>query len=322
MRKMAKLFLAFILVVGLTGRVKYNVSMEVKNDKSVTLEIIYGMEVSNDFVEGNVEEDAVDNDSTTLEEDDGEDNTEVSIDDYAYLEALGYKVEEYKDKTEDVTISGVKISKTFNNIDSITSKEKITVDFNLLFDEENVDKLKDSKFFYKDGDKYVADFVFDFLEGADEETRKESESFDVAITDLSYTIKLPTEGKEHNATKVSADGKELTWKLVYSKFNKVNYAFAFAKEPVKNNVVAFSVDLDDSNTLVILGAVVCGFIVVGLVVAIIIIQVKREKAPKVVIQKVVSQPINNVQPVVESQPVIETQSVVEEQTTDGQNNSI
>jgi hypothetical protein len=78
------------------------------------------------------------------------------------------------------------------------------------------------------------------VEGETEEERKESESGDSMITDLSYKIKLPVKAGENNASKVSEDGKELTWNLKYSKLNEVNFAFALGNNllPIIIAVVA------------------------------------------------------------------------------------
>ena len=339
MKKMAKLFLVFLLAVSLTGCVKYNVSMEVKDDKSVTLEVIYGMQISEDMF-GNVEEDGTtvgenedDNywsddeddswsededdlwseDEDDLWSDDEEESDEVTTDDYKYLEELGYKVEEFKETKDDTTISGVKITKTFDNIDDITSKEKVTVNFNDLFQEENKDKIKDAKFFYKDGKNYVANFVFDFLDGASEEERKEAESSDSMITDLSYKIKLPVKVGENNASSVSEDGKELSWKLKYSKLNEVNFSFALG-----------------NNLLPIIIAVVAGVAVIGGVVAVVVVSKKKKNTNGMNAAPVMPEvqpmanpePVNNVPPMenasvtdnaqpVEAAPVVEESQPVE-----------
>lgn len=55
--------------------------MEVNDDKSVTLEIIYGMEVDDPFMD---EEESWD---------DEESDSEVSVDDYKFLESKGFKVQ-------------------------------------------------------------------------------------------------------------------------------------------------------------------------------------------------------------------------------------
>lgn len=330
MKKMAKLFLVFLLAVSLTGCVKYNVSMEVKDDKSVTLEVIYGMEVSEDMF-GNEAEDGTtvgedneddywsdeddswsdDEDDDYWSDDEDEESDEVNAEDYKYLEDLGYKVEEFEETKDGTTVSGVKITKTFDNIDDITASKKVTVNFNDLFSEENKDKIKDVKFFYKDGKNYVADFVFDFLDGASEDERKQSESYDSMMTNLSYKIKLPVKAGENNASKVSEDGKELIWNLKYSKLNKVNFSFALG-----------------NNLLPIIIAVVAGVAVVGGVVAVVVVS-KKKKNPNGMngtpvmpeVQPMANpQPVENVQPVeaapvaeapVAETPVVEAQPVAE-----------
>ncbi|MBE6150557.1 MAG: hypothetical protein E7162_01895 [Firmicutes bacterium] len=316
MKKMAKLFLVFLLAVSLTGCVKYNVSMEVKDDKSVTLEVIYGMEISEDMF-GNVEEDGTtvgenEDDNYWSDEDDSwsddeEESDEVTTEDYKHLEELGYKVEEFKETKDGSTISGVKITKTFDNIDDITGSSKEAVNFNELFAKENVEKLKDVKFFYKDGKNYVANFEIDFLNGASEEERKESESYDSMITDLSYKIKLPVKAGENNASKVSEDGKELTWNLKYSKLNKINFSFALG------------------NNLLLIIAVVAGVAVVGGVVAVVVVSKKKKNTNGMNAAPVMPEvqpmanpePVNNVPPmenasVTDNAQPVETAPVVEE----------
>ena len=46
MKKLVKILMSLLLVFGLTGCVRYTTSMEVKKDKSVTLEMIYAMDTS------------------------------------------------------------------------------------------------------------------------------------------------------------------------------------------------------------------------------------------------------------------------------------
>ena len=314
MKKMAKLFLVFLLAVSLTGCVKYNVSMEVKDDKSVTLEVIYGMEISEDMF-GNVEEDNAavgdNNEDDYWSDDEEEESEDVNADDYKYLEELGYKVEEFEETKEDTTISGVKITKTFDNIDSITASEKVTVNFNDLFQEENKEQIKNAKFFYKDGNNYVANFVFDFLDGATNEEREEYVSMDSMMTDMSYKIKLSAKAGENNASKVSEDGKELTWNLTYSKVNEVNFAFALAAGEGSD---AAKDKASDNNLLPIIIGVVAGVVVIGAIVAVVVSKKKKNTngmnaapaMPEV-------QPMANPEPVVNIPPVEAAPAVEEAQ---------
>ena len=124
MKKISKLFMLLTLVLFLaTGCVKYNVSMEAKDDKSVTLEILYGMEVDNSMMGEDTTTDST-TDTTEEESDDG-----VEVEDYKYLEDAGFKVEEYLEEKEDTTLAGVKITKTFANIDEITENTNKTLSY-------------------------------------------------------------------------------------------------------------------------------------------------------------------------------------------------
>ena len=230
MKRVSKLLLTFVLVLSLmTGCVKYDVSMEVKDDKSVTLEILYGMEIDTSMMEDDTDTSTDDDyyfeDDSDYEEE--EDDSSVSVEDYKYLEEAGYKVEEYKEETEDKVLGGVKITKTFKNIDDITSDKKIEVDFQKLFEEENKDKLKDVKFFYKEDGNYKANLIFDFStdDGMDYSSYQ-------SMFDLKYSIKLPTEAVSNNAKTVSEDKKELTWEFEYGKKNTVEFAFKLANNTI------------------------------------------------------------------------------------------
>ncbi|MBQ7105300.1 MAG: hypothetical protein IJN90_05540 [Bacilli bacterium] len=243
MKKMSKLFLAFLMVIGLTGCVKYNASMEVKDDKSVTLEFLY----QNNGYEG---------------------FPESTVENFKWLEEYGYKIEEVKEKTDgesenedaaDLNAPTLKISKSFDNIDDITAKEATKVKFLEIFDKEKKDNLKDLKFFYKDGKKYVADFEFNFLGDATEEERKTESANDEQVTDLSYKIKLPVEVGENNADKVSEDKTELKWNLTYSEINKVNFEF----------------ELGGINLIVIIAAVAVAIIII----AVIVLLITKKKKP-------------------------------------------
>ena len=302
MKKTLRLLLALILMISLTGCVKYNVNMEVKDDKSVTLEIIYGMEVDSSFMEDedswsdeddnyyDEEDDSwSDEDDSLSEEDDmwdDEDNawsdeddnyyddeddswsdededywdeeesdSAVNVEDYSFLESKGFKVEEFTEEKDDTTISGVKITKTYKNIDDITKDKKIIVNFNERFDSQ--DNFDDSQYFYKKGNKYVANFVFDFSEESDDTDYSAYQD----MFDLEYKIKLPSKAKSHNATKVSDDGKELTWDLKYGEKNEVNFEFS----------------LGGINTMLIIILAVAGIAVVGVVVAVVMISKKKKK---------------------------------------------
>ena len=293
--KKIKLLLSLILVCILTGCVKYNAVMEVKDDKSLTFEVVYGIDLSvTDGIAGTESEDDSDFEVET-EVETGTETESVTTESYAYLEEYGYKVEKFEEKNDSSNIEGVKITKIFSNIDDISDSKKITVDMLSIFSEENIDKVKDLKLFYKDGGKYEANFTFNFL-GEGEER---NETYDQFITDLNYTIKLPVAPENHNASKVSEDGKELTWNFTYSKINEVNFSFTLEDE------VKGTEDSKSFNIAYIFAAV-------AIVVALIVILLLVTKKKKLNRDKKMA---NNVQPMNQNNNSVQQGSVNSNQQT-------
>lgn len=159
------------------------------------------------------------------DDDQQDDYTEITPENFSFLEKKGYKVETYSENTDNGMITGVKITKTFKSIDDITKNSKKIVDMVNMFDAENANNFDDSQFFYKNGDNYKASFKFDFSE------EEGSEDFDYSAYesyfDLKYKVTLPTKAVSSNATSTSDDGKTLTWNLSYAKTNNVEFEFNF-----------------------------------------------------------------------------------------------
>lgn len=235
MKKYLKMLFALIMVVTLTGCLKYNVNMEVKDDKSVTLEMIYAMNTSYmddlnfDEEENEIEEELEEEEEEPEEEEEDEepvdssnDNPSVKKEDYEWLEKKGYKVEdyEYEDKEGNKYV-GIKVKKTFDSIDDIAKEDEKTINFTEMFEEK--DKFDDSQFFSKKGNEYTANFVFDFTQDGEDVSEQYKDY--AKMFDLKYEVKLPKEAKDNNASKVSDDKKTYTWNLTYGKKNTVNYTF-------------------------------------------------------------------------------------------------
>lgn len=248
MKKYLKIVLSFVLVLSLTGCVKYNMNMEVKSDKSVDLELIYAIDYSGMSQFG-------DTDEAEAEFDEG-----INVDDYDFLSQKGFKVEQFKDESNNKKYTGIKITKTYKTIDDITKEEDKTIDINkVLGDAENFD---DSQFFSKKGNTYKASLLFDFNEGSgDEETMDMGSMAD--SFELKYTIKLPAKAKTNNATEVSKDGKTLTWNLKYGEKNQVDFTFDLG---------------NNSNTLMYVGIGVAALVIVGAVV--IVLSKKKNNNPQ------------------------------------------
>lgn len=205
-----KIFIVFSLVVmilSLTGCVKYNATMEIRKDKSMTFSIIYAMA------------------NNILEMSDDKDNAIMSDDDKQSLIKQGFTVTDYKDDKN----TGFTISKEYPNIDDISSNLDTEYSLSNMFEETTESKLfKVVKGTNKN--TYYANFKFDSSDANDDaDESKENDSTtttDEETTDLSklgdtltssldlkFIVKLPEASISNNATEKSEDGRELTWKL-------------------------------------------------------------------------------------------------------------
>ena len=255
MKKIIKKFIMLCMIVFLTtGCLKYNVTMEVKSNKQVNLEMIYAFGVdASEYEESQKEQEETEcGEDEFCSEEEEDMSMDVKKEDYEELLKYGYKVEEYEEKKDDMVYSGIKITKSFDSIDDITD-EKNTVEFDFVKFLNDEDGYKiDPVIFSKNGDGFVAKIVFDYSsEDTSSEDMLNSEEYKEILEtmDLKYTITLPQEAKSHNATKVSKDGKTLTWELEYGKKNEVNFEFSLGTNPMWY--------------FIIIGGIVCAVALVG-----------------------------------------------------------
>lgn len=221
MKKNIKLTaLLTLLVISLTGCVKFNSTMEIKKDKSMDYKIIYAFDKS---LFGNQEI--------------------LTSDDKKELENKGFTVSNYIDGN----MKGFKVSKNIKNIDDVSSTNEATYDLSGLLDsnksESKVFKVK--KGFLKN--TYTASFKFDSSDSDlnnstsndttidndfttdDNDTTTDSD-FDFSNIntnmDLSFNVKLPYKAISSNATTKKNDDKELSWNLSSTGEDKIEFSFA------------------------------------------------------------------------------------------------
>ena len=206
----------------LTGCVKLNMNMDIKNDKSMDLSILYAV------------------DTTVL----GEEEL-LKEEDIAEYKDAGFEVKDYSEGN----YKGITLKKHVKNIDKI-SKTTGTVSFNIMGSSNDED---DSMFTVKKGFfknvytlKMESDSTGEMTNGIDDsDGRKALEDEDDTLLgdypsddsllddysddgytfddvdytqylsqmDLSLVVNLPNKPISHNATNVSNDGKSLTWNL-------------------------------------------------------------------------------------------------------------
>lgn len=254
MKKFSKLLLLSIMVLGLSGCLKYDVSMSIANDKSMDFEMIAAMNMSmlKSLGDGNSSS------SSTTES--------FDKNDYKEYEKAGYKVEEYKEKKDDAEYEGVKISKKFASIDDVSTNKDEAVEFTKLFDENA--KPEDVHFFYKNGDVYKANLTFNLVDDDSNSSDNTDYSQYQSYFDLEYKVTLPEKPISNNATSVSEDGKTLTWKMKYGEKNSIQYEFRASKEK------AISKEKDNSNNKFIY---IAGGVVAVVVIAVVVASFTQKK---------------------------------------------
>ena len=95
MKKISKLLLVFTIILGLSGCLKYDVNMQISNDKSMDFDLVIAINTS------------------MLESLDQTTSKEFKKDDYLKYENAGYPVTEYNETNDKATYEGVRISKLF-----------------------------------------------------------------------------------------------------------------------------------------------------------------------------------------------------------------
>lgn len=220
MKKNIKLTaLLILLVISLTGCVKFNSTMEIKKDKSMDYKIIYAFDKS---LFG--------------------DQEILTSDDKKELENKGFTVSNYVDGN----MKGFKVSKNIKSIDDVSSTNDATYDLSGLLDsnksESKVFKVK--KGFLKN--TYTASFKFDSSDSdlnnstsndttidndftTDDNNTTTDSDFDFSNIntnmDLSFNVKLPYKAISSNATTKKNDDKELSWNLSSTGEDKIEFSF-------------------------------------------------------------------------------------------------
>lgn len=151
--KFKKLLISSFILLGLSGCVKFNTTMDIKKDKSMDYSIIYGM-------------------TSTLVGD----QQILSDEEKKELESKGFKAEDYKDDK----YTGIKLTTSFDNIDDVSTENDTEFSLSKVADKseklENMFKVK--KGFLKN--TYTANFKFDQSDSGITDTSMDDDtSYDV-----------------------------------------------------------------------------------------------------------------------------------------------
>ena len=299
-RKVLRVLTLLCLVVMATGCVKYNATIEIKEDKSMNFDIIYAFNIR------------VFGSSELLSEEERNN-----------IEENGFEVADY----EEDTMKGFTISKKFSNIDNVSSDKKVEYDLGSIFEgkqtEEYFFQIKKSKEkniytaiikFDSEGSSLndsemagVKDTIEDNQEFQDslvipgddliEQPEDEEDDDDLSIDysdlmnfDLKFVVKLPNAAISNNATNVSEDGKTLEWELTTEEASSIEFSFEIMNE--NNSSISDGVKI-----------IIIGILVVVVIVIVIVVLRKNKKGNGG--NKVTD--VQQVTPVVETAPVTPVQ---------------
>ena len=217
LKKIRNLCIILLCCFIVTGCVKYEMRMEINDDKSMDFTYIELIESTLESEDEEYDDEEYDD---MLDLEDEEEDAEVR----ERMEKRGYTVEEYIDSKEP-EYTGIKISKHFDNIDNI-SKEGDIIEINLTnLTEEDFD---DSLFF-----TYQKGIVYNVYKG-NFQILNEDDVLDeeyASLVKIKFSIKLPKGAfVESNATSVSDDKTELVWDLKSTEVNKIYFSFKLAEK--------------------------------------------------------------------------------------------
>lgn len=206
--KRIKAFLMILIVLLLSGCVKYDLTMGVNTDKSITITLIS----------------AVQKDYYT------DDNGETK----SSYEQQGFNVTQY----EDDTYKGYKLSRKYESIDDISSGNCSQVEITglLSMDLDNLILFKSNK--NNTITTYTADFTYNLTVEEPENAEVDYNEYTETMS-FKYTITLPTNSKiiSENADEKTNNGYTLTWDIKYGELKNIDFVFSIDDSVVTSPVV-------------------------------------------------------------------------------------
>ncbi len=234
-----------MMLVCLTGCVKFNANMEIKKDKSMAFSIIYAFDKS---LFGNTEL--------------------FSSEDKKKMEDSGFTVSDY----EEGNFKGFTLTKNIQNIDILSTNNDVTYSLSGMLDEkEDAYLFKVKKGFLKN--TYTANLSFDPSDSSLNDNNQNSNNnldnddmdFDtdgiinndfnnsnsnmdfsdfssaMANMDLSFNVLLPYSAKSSNATSNTNNNRELKWALNNNETDNIEFEFEIYN--IKNIAIVGGVSL-------------------------------------------------------------------------------
>ena len=324
MNKLKKLIGIILCALLITGcELKYEGQVEITSDGKMDMSIVmaYDRELISTLIYMEENDDLLGSE----DEDDMSDIPEASI-----TKIRTYLEENKPEEQDGVEISryerngyyGYQMTYEINNIDDVSSKEKVDNslfgDFNI---QENTNNNNNEKkmMFQKEDDTYYANYK---LNDTSDSSNGMSANLSRINLSLKYTVTLPTKPIEHNADTVSEDGKTLTWNISSLNEDRDSIKYSF-----KLKDVVVGAKTDGLNTEMIM--LIAGIVIIVIIIVVVLILFARnnkklDKSLEALDQTIPSATPKPNTPVVENTPVsntnteqtpIETVAVVETNQT-------
>jgi len=280
MKKIRNFLLLCLVTIVMTGCVKFNATMTIRQDKSMDFSIVYAFDKSIMGEMGSLKEE-----------------------DFEELKQEGYTIEKYKEGN----FEGFKVIRKINNIDEVSTDKDVEFDLSGMM--ENDENNKYMFKVVKDGDKstYYAKFKFDTNDSGlnddddddldldlDITASSEDETGDIALPDeddslnnldlsglmenldLSFNVNLPTSAISSNATTKENNNKNLNWKLNSNGVQTIEFAFEIDANAKTNG--------GSSNNILLYVGIGVGVL---LLIAAVIVIISMSKKKKVTVAPVV-----------------------------------
>ena len=202
--KKLKSGLIVLLVIILCGCSTVNTNMQVNKDKSMN--ITYLITLDKEYL-GN----------KTF-------NEVFSSKNINYLKNNGYTVVDYEDDDS----FGYKVSANVKDIDTISQTDNVKINlYDLLYSD-----IQNELYIFSREEKilknqYTADFYVNLTDAISNNSSVLTDMVMPPKVSYGFTLNLPEKSLSNNATKVSEDGKTLTWQFdnVVSGINNINFSF-------------------------------------------------------------------------------------------------
>lgn len=325
MNKLKKLIGIILCALLITGcELKYEGQVEITSDGKMDMSIImaYDRELISTLIYMEENDDLLGSE----DEDDMSDIPEASI-----TKIRTYLEENKPEEQDGVEVSryerngyyGYQMTYEINNIDDVSSKEKVDSslfeDFNIQ-DTENTNNNNEKKImFQKEDDTYYANYK---LSDTSNSSNGMEANLSMINLSLKYTVTLPTKPIEHNADTISEDGKTLTWNISSLNEDRDSIKYSF-----KLKDVVVGAKTDGLNTEMIM--LIAGIVIIVIIIVVVLILFARnnkklDKSLEALDQTIPSATPKSNTPVVENTPVsitnteqapIETVSVAETNQT-------